>query len=61
MGLIWERVWIDPSFVSAAKDVVGVTNSFDGKFRDEETFMLLVDGKGVTQFKNNVVEVAGDT
>ena len=36
-GLIGKKVWVG-------------TNSFSGKFGDEEASMLLIDGKGVAHF-----------
>ena len=43
------------------KDVVGGTNGYSGKFGDEEASMLLIDGKGVTNFKKIVTGVAEGT
>ena len=50
-GLIGKTVRIGPSFVSAAKDAVGGTNDYSGKFGDEEASMLSVDGKEIAHFK----------
>ena len=52
-----KKVRIGPSFISAAKDVVGGSNSYGGKFGDEEAPMLLFDGKGVAHFKEISTEL----
>ena len=54
VGLIRKKVWIGPSFISAAEDVIAGQNNYGGKFGDEEAFMLLVDGKGIEHFKKSV-------
>ena len=47
--------------MSAAKDVVGGTNGYNGKFGDEKSFMLWLDEKGVAHFKKSSTGVAEDT
>ena len=39
-GLIGKKVRIGPSFISEAKDVVGISDGYSGKFGDEEASML---------------------
>ena len=52
-----KKVRIDPSFISAAKDVVGGTGGYSGEFGDEEASMLWFDGKGVAHLKKVVQEL----
>ena len=49
------------SFVSAAKDVVGGSNGYSGKFGGEKASMLWFNGKGVAHFKKISSGVAEDT
>ena len=46
-----KKVRIGPSFISAARDIVGGSNGYSGKFGDEEASMLWFDGRGVVHFK----------
>ena len=52
---------IGPSFISAAKYVVGGLNGYGGKFGDEEVSMLWFNGKGIANFKKRGTGVAEDT
>ena len=56
-----EKVWIGPSFISAAKDVAGGTNGYSGTFGDDKSSMLMVDGKGIAHCKKRGTGVAEDT
>ena len=55
------KVRIGPSFISAAKDVVGGMNGCSGKFGDEEASMLWFNGKGVAHLKKISTGIAEDT
>ena len=48
-----KKVRIGPSFISAAKDVVGCSNGYSGNFGDEGASVLWFDGKGVAHFKES--------
>ena len=56
-----KKVRIGPSFIPAAKDVVGGSNGYSGKFGDEEASMLWLDGKEAANFKKNSTGVANNS
>ena len=59
-GRSYRGLSLASSFAARAEDVVSGTNSYSGKFEDEEASMLLTDEGRIARFKKSAAEIAED-